>query len=57
MVMYENDVEPVELARAMQAQALTNYEIIRRDYKAYRMRHERSKRRVLVWGEYAEKSE
>lgn len=50
MTVYENTVAPEEQARADAAQFITNYELIRRDYNAYRKRQARTKRRVLVGG-------
>ena len=54
MSVYENVVNAEEQARADAAQFITNYELIRRDYNAYRKRQKRTKRRVLVGGEHGE---
>ena len=50
MTVYENAVEPHEQQRADAAQFITNYELIRRDYNAYRKRQTRTKRRILIGG-------
>ena len=50
MTVYENTVNPEEQARADAAQFITNYELIRRDYNAYRKRQTRTKRRILIGG-------
>ena len=54
MTVYENAVEPHEQQRADAAQFITNYELLLRDYDAYRIRQTRTKRRVLVGGVNAE---
>lgn len=50
MTVYENAVEPHEQQRADAAQFITNYELLRRDYDAYRIRQTRTKRRILIGG-------
>lgn len=50
MTVYENAVEPSEQQRADAAQFITNYELLRRDYDAYRIRQTRTKRRILIGG-------
>lgn len=53
---YENAVGIEQQARADMAQSVTNHELFKRGYDAYKAQKARNKRRVLIGGEDAEES-